>query len=229
MKIVNKEKQEEAVLTKEKKRRQKIYSIRKETKWKAFIRCIIKNLIKAFYHIVFRIQVTGETVPEKGAYIICANHINYCDAVAVVIMNKRRVYFIAKEDLFHHRFLNWIAHVFDVIPVKRGKQDIESMKRSLAVLKNGEILGLFPEGTRKGIQKNGKIKNGAAFMAVRTGVPVIPLGIQGTFKPFHKTTLNYGKPLDFSKYQSKTPDKEVLEEVSNTIMNHIIMLTNEKK
>ena len=93
MKIVDKEKQAEAVLTKEEKRRQKIYSIRKETKWKAFIRCIIKNLIKGFYHIVFRIQVTGETVPEKGAYIICANHINYCDAVAVVIMNKRRVYF----------------------------------------------------------------------------------------------------------------------------------------
>lgn len=216
-------------MTKEERKEKKIYSVRKETKWKAFLRCIIKNLINGFYHIVFRIKIVGEPVPKEGAYIICANHINYFDAVAVVTSNKRRVYFIAKEDLFHNGFLNWLAHIFDVIPVKRGKQDLESMKRSLAVLKRGDLLGLFPEGTRKGIAKNGKIKNGAAFMALRTGVPVIPLGIQGTFKPFKKTILNYGKPLDFSKYQSKTPDKEVLEEVSNEIMNNIIMLTNEGK
>ena len=63
-------------------------------------------------------------------------------------------------------------------------------------------------------------------MALRTGVPVIPVGIIGDMKPFHKVTLNYGKPLDFSEYKSSKPEKEVLEKVSQEIMDNIIMLTN---
>ena len=88
---------------------------------------------------------------------------------------------------------------------------------------------LFPEGTRNGMSKNGRAQNGAAFMALRTGVPVIPVGIIGDMKPFHKVTLNYGKPLDFSEYKSNKPEKEVLEKVSQEIMDNIIMLTNGNK
>ena len=87
---------------------------------------------------------------------------------------------------------------------------------------------LFPEGTRNGIQKNGKAQNGAAFMALRTGIPVIPVGIQGEMKPFHKVKLNYGKPLDFSQYKTNKPEKELLDKVSKEIMDNIIMLTNEE-
>ena len=87
---------------------------------------------------------------------------------------------------------------------------------------------LFPEGTRKGMEKNGKAQNGAAFMALRTGVPVIPVGIQGEMKPFHKVKLNYGKPLDFTKYQTNKPEKELLDKVSKEIMDNIIMLTKEE-
>ena len=102
------------------------------------------------------------------------------------------------------------------------------MKRSLQVLKNDELLALYPEGTRNGLKKNnGKVKNGAAFIAARTGVPVIPVGIKGSFKPFTKVIINYGEPLDFSRYQSKQPEKENLEKISKEIMDNIIRLTNE--
>ena len=83
---------------------------------------------------------------------------------------------------------------------------------------------LFPEGTRKGMAKNGRAQNGAAFMALRTGVPVIPVNISGKMKPFHKVTIYYGKPLDFSEYKTSKPEKEVLEKVSKEIMDNIIML-----
>lgn len=214
---------------KETKLEEKIYQVRPETKWKILERKILKGFLHTVYRLLFRIEIIGEPLPEKGAYILCANHINYWDAVGLVTSCKRKVYFMAKEDLFKSRFLNWVAHIFDVIPIKRGKQDMEGMKRALSVLKKGEILGLFPEGTRKGIAKGAKVKNGAAYMALRTGTKVIPVGIQGNFKPFTKVKINYGRPLDFSNIAGKNAEKEELEKVSKEIMDNIIKLTNKEK
>ena len=207
---------------KEIKLNDRIYSIRPETKWKIFVRKITKGFLGGLYRLAYRVKITG-SVPENGAYIICANHINYLDAAAVVLLNKRKVNFVAKEDLFIHRILNWLAHVFDIIPIKRNMQDMEAMKRCIRVLKSGEILGIFPEGTRKGLEKTGKAKNGAAYMAIKTGVPIIPCGIHGTFKPFSKVYINYGEPIDLSSY--KNQDKDKIDEATKIVMDNIIMLT----
>lgn len=207
---------------KEMKQLEKIYRIRPETKWKLFVRKCTKGFLSGLYHIFYRVKITG-TIPESGAYIICANHINYLDAAAVVLLNKRKVNFVAKEDLFRFRILNWLAHVFDIIPIKRDMQDMEAMKRCLKIVKNGELLGLFPEGTRKGLEKNGKAKNGAAYMAIKTGTPVIPVGIHGSFKLFSKVYINYGEPIDLTSY--KGAGKEKIDEATQLIMDNIVMLT----
>lgn len=204
---------------------EKIYSIRPETKWKKFVRKVVKGFLKGLYHIFYRIKITG-SIPETGAYIICANHINYLDAAAIVLLNKRKVHFVGKEDLFRFRILNWLAHLFDVIPIKRNMQDMEAMKRCIKVVKNGDLLGIFPEGTRKGLEKNGKAKNGAAYMAIKTGTPIIPVGIHGTFKPFTKVYINYGEPIDLSSY--KGADKEKQDEATKLVMDRIVMLTKEE-
>ena len=132
---------------------------------------------------------------------------------------------MAKKELFKNGFVKYLADVFDIFPVSRGTRDMAAMKKSLQILENGECLALFPEGTRNGLEKNGKAQNGAAFMCLRTGTPVIPVGISGEFKPFRKITIHYGKPLDFSEYYSKKPEKEVLDKVSQEIMDEIIRLT----
>ena len=189
---------------------------------------VIKAFMGGLYRIFYRVEIRGaENVAQEGPLIICANHINYLDAAAIVIFTKRKVRFIAKEDLYRIRILSWLGHIFDVIPVNRGTQDIESMKRCMKALKNGEVLGIFPEGTRKGIAKGGKAKTGAAYMALRTGTKVVPVGIAGSFKLFTKVVVNYGKPMDYTEYTSKSPEKDVLEKVANEIMNQIVMLTNE--
>ena len=200
----------------------KIYKIRKENGWKKFVRKIIKSILAFVYKISFRVKITG-TVPKDGAYILCCNHINYLDAAAVVLFNKRKVNFVAKEDLFMHRSLMWLGHLFDAIPIKRDMQDIEAMKRCLKVLKNGELLGIFPEGTRNGLEKNGKAKNGAAFMSIKSKAKVIPVGIHGSFKPFSKVYINYGDPIDLSNYT-----KEQLDEATAKIMNEIVALTKKE-
>ena len=204
------------------KKEKKIYSIRPETKWKKFVRGAVKGFLGTLYLITFRVKTIGK-VPDEGSYIICANHVNYLDAAAVVIFNKRRVYFVGKHDLFRFRILNWLAHLFDVIPIKRNTQDVEAMKRCLKVIKTGNLLGIFPEGTRKGLEKNGKAKNGAAYMAIKTGTPIIPVGISGKFRPFSKIYINYGEPIDLKEY--KSDDKKGIDEATKLIMDRIVMLT----
>lgn len=215
---------------KQKKKEEKIYKIRKETVWKKFIRSIIKFLIHMFYKIMFRIEKIGEeNIPKTEPVILCANHINTWDAVGLVTSCKRKIDFVAKEDLFNNSFLNWIAHVFDVIPIKRGMRDMEAMKRCIKVLKDKGALGIFPEGTRKGLEKGAKVQTGAAYMAIKAKVKIVPVGIQGTFKPFSKVKLYFGKPISFEKYNSKNPTKEELETATKEVMDNIIMLTNTGK
>lgn len=209
-----------AIIDKKKKEiklQAKIYKPRKDNAWKRFVRCIVRAVLVTAYRIAYHVKITGN-VPKEGAYILCCNHINYLDAAAIVLFNKRKVNFVAKEDLFTHDILMWLGHLFDAIPIKRDMQDIEAMKRCLKVLKNGELLGIFPEGTRKGMEKNMKAKNGAAYMAIKSGVKVIPIGIHGTFKPFSKVYLNYGEPIDLSDYKNQ---KDKLDEATELVMNQI--------
>ena len=190
------------------------------------VRKIVVFLVHTACSIVFRIKKVGEeNVPKEGAYVMCANHMSNWDAPILVSSTKRKMYVMAKAELFKNKFIKWLAKKVLVFPVKRGQRDIESLKFSLKVLKEGEILMLFPEGTRKGMEKNVKTQNGAAFMALRAGVPIIPVGIKGNMKPFTKVTINYGKPLEFKEYYSNKPEKEVLDRVSKEIMDNIIMLT----
>lgn len=211
----------------------KIYRERPENAWKRIERKIVKFVLRTSYKIAFNIKISGEEnkvkAGEQGSYIICPNHLNYLDAVAIVVFSKEKIRFIAKHDLGVIPILRWLEHLFDVIPIKRNTQDMEAMKRCLKALKNDEILAIFPEGTRRGIEKNGKAKNGAAYMAMKTGCPVVPVGISGDFKFRGKINIKYGKPIDMSKYKAKGADKakekELQEQATKEIMDAIIMLT----
>ncbi len=192
-----------------------------------FQRRIIWGALKLLYRVVYRAKIEGvENIPENGAFILCGNHADYIKVPAIVLFCPRKVNFIAKYELFKNPFLRHFGELFDVIPVKRGKQDVDAMKKSLKVLSKEEGLGLFPEGTTRGLEKGVKVKNGAAFMALRTGKVIVPVGIEVTKRPFPKIIIKYGKVLDYSQYQSKTPEKEVLDKVTEEMMNIIKNLSN---
>lgn len=215
----------------------KIYSERPENLRKRVVRKCVKVFLKTLYRIFYRIKITGEEnkqiAAQNGGYIICANHLNYLDAAAVILFSKEKVRFVAKHDLGRIGILRWLFRLFDIIPIKREAKDLEAMKRCLKALKNNEIIAIFPEGTRKGLEKNVKVKNGAAFMAIRSGKQVLPVGISGTFKLFSKININYGAPIDMEKYQikghDKSEEKDLQEAATKEIMDNIIMLTNEQK
>ena len=203
------------------------YKMTPNTPIKKITRAFVKGLLNGLYHIAFRVKVNGvENFPKDEGFIICANHMNYLDAAGIVLCNKKKIRFIAKADLYRFGILSWLAHLFDIIPVKRAKSDLNSIKLCLKALKNKEVIGIFPEGTRKGMAKNVKIKNGAVFLAEKAKVKIVPVGIHGTFKPFSKVTFNYGKPIDIMALKSDDPNW--LDNASKKVMDDIIMLTKKE-
>lgn len=187
-------------------------------------RGIVKGSIWIYCKIVYRFKVVGkENIPKNGAVIICGNHRTFLDPPLIEVTCGRYTRFLAKEELTKNKFLAFLGWVFESILVKRDSKDVAALKESLKVLKNGDCLALFPEGTRNGIAKGEKVKDGAAFFAVRSGAPVIPCGIKGGEKGNKKVTITYGKPLDFSKYKG-SKDKEVLDKITDEIMSNILEL-----
>ena len=188
--------------------------------FKACLKRFVEFVLLIYYILVHRIKVEGrENIPKDGAVIFCANHKSFLDPPLIKITAKRETYFLAKESLTKNPLLKLLGWIFEVILVKKDEKDINAIKASLKHLKNNDCIALFPEGTRNGLAKGEKVKDGAAFFALRTGAKVMPIGISGTMKPFSKLTITYGKPLDFSEY-----DKEALEEVTNVIMDNILKL-----
>lgn len=190
---------------------------------KKVIRVIVRTAIRIYFAIVYRVKVLGtENIPKnkKEPLIYCGNHRTYADPPLIVVTAKRHVRFLAKEELKKNPLFAFLGVVFGGIYVKRDSKDVSALKTTLKALKNGESIALFPEGTRHGLDKGQKAKDGAAFFAVRTGAKVIPVGIKGGEKPFKRMTIKYGKPMDFSNRS-----KDDLDEITEEIMSEIIKLT----
>ena len=191
------------------------------------IRVIVKGGILLYCKIIHRVKIEGkENIPKEGALIFCGNHRTFLDPPLIVVTAKREVHFLAKEELYKNPFLSFLGWAFEAIKVKRDAKDINAVKSSLKYLKKGECIALFPEGTRNGLEKGEKVKDGAAFFAIKSGAKIIPIGISGKIARFSKVTIRYGKPLDYSKYKNVEDEKKVLEEVTEDIMKNIIELTN---
>lgn len=195
---------------------------------KKIARVIVRSAIYAYCKIVYRAEVIGkENIPKDETLIFCGNHRNYLDPPLMVATVGRHVRFMAKEELRKNPFFAFLGVVFDGIYVKRDSKDVTALKTTLKALKNGESIALFPEGTRNGLEKGEKVKDGAAFFALRTNTKVVPVGISGGLKMFEKVTIKYGSPIDLSNYQeiykNKETEKQALEDASKLIMDSIII------
>lgn len=194
-------------------------------------RVIVSFLIRTYCKIVYRVKIIGkENIPQEGNLLFCGNHRTYLDPPLIIVTAGRYMRFLAKEELKKNPLFAFLGFLYDGIFVKRDEKDIGPLKTALKTLKEGKCVGLFPEGTRNGLEKNdGKVKNGAAYLALKTNSKVVPIGIVGPAKPFTKNAIIYGKPLDFSEYAtSKKVDKEVEDKVSEIIMDEIIKLSKTK-
>lgn len=189
------------------------------------MRKFLKGLFWLMSVIAYRIKVNGmENLPKEGAALVCPNHVHALDTVIVVVHANRKINVLAKEELFENGFLRFLAKVFGVYPVKQNSADLSAIKTSLKLLKNKELLLIFPEGTRNGMAKGAPVKNGPMTIAIKAGVPIVPVGINGSFKAFSKIRINIGKPMYFNEYKEKVNDKEVVTKLTEELMSEIVRL-----
>ena len=195
-----------------------------------FMKRVVSGVLKFTCKVIYGLKVYGiENVPQEGNIIFCGNHRTWIDAFFIYFTAPRDMRFMAKEELSHNKFMAYLGKIFNVIFVKRDSKDLTAIKASLKTLKSGDCLGIFPEGTRNGLEKNdGQIKNGAAYLALKTDSTIIPIGIMGGDKPFRKSYIFYGEPIKMSEFnfEGKIGEKEE-QEVSDKLKAEIIKLSTQ--
>lgn len=176
---------------------------------------------------IYRFNVVGkEDFPKQGGVLICSNHIHALDPPVIGILAPRPVHFMAKQELFEAPILKYLIPRLNAFPVKRGMSDREAMRKAISLLKEGRVVGLFPEGTRS---KDGQLKSGlagAGFFALRGEADVVPAAIIGPYKPFKRLKVVYGKPLDMTPFRER---KASADEVTAAIMQEIQKLLDQHR
>ena len=189
---------------------------------------IFKILCRIWYGIFLRTKVIGaENIPEEGAFILAANHMANWDPPFLGTFISREVCFMGKEELFKNPVMAAVCRGLHVFPVKRGAADKTAIKTAIKILKNGDCLGVFPEGTRSKTGKIGKAESGVSLIAAMTKVPIIPAAIVNTEKifssavKFPRLAVVYGKPIYFD---GNAKDKEKLSDFAQFVMQEIAKL-----
>lgn len=191
-----------------------------------FRKAIVRGAIYIYCKVVYRAKIIGtENIPKEGAVLFCANHKSFLDAPLIESTCKRPdTRFLAKKSLAKSKFLAHFGKLFNEILVEKDARDMKAVKEVLKAFKNNEAIAIFPEGTRKGLEKGESVKNGAAFFALNSDAIVIPIGVKGGEKPFKKAYVTYGKPIDFSEEKKNKKDKEVIDKATEKLMGEILRL-----
>lgn len=175
-----------------------------------------------FYGILFRSKIIGaENVPKKGGAILCANHISNYDPITVAVHTWRPVHFMAKKELFAKPAVKLLIEALKAFPVDRDKTDMNAFKTAIQLLKGGELVGIFAQGTRVKEGEDASAKAGVALLAVKSNVPVIPVAISGQYKKFQRMHITFGKPISLEEYAGRKVKSAELTEIADKIMAEV--------
>ncbi len=195
--------------------------------------------------LVFRPQVNGQdNVPSQGPAILASNHLSYADWLFMPLTLPRRVTFVAKAEYFTTPGLKgWVQKKFFTgagqVPIDRsGASAAEgALSSARRILNEGDLFGIYPEGTRSHDGKLYRGKTGVARLALECKVPVIPTAVVGTdvvappgqtFGKFTRPIVRFGKPLDFSRYEGMENDRYILRSITDEIMYEIMRLSGQE-
>ncbi len=183
-------------------------------------------VIKVIAMIVFapfmpRKVIGRDNIPAEGGFVLAMNHRSNLDVIAGGLSCPRQLHFMAKKELFKNRLLGWLFKKLNAFPLDRKGNDLKAIKTALSLLKSGEVLGIFPEGTRVRRGENVDAKAGVSMLALRARVPVVPGVIVGEYKLFHRVYVIFGKPVSLEKYYDEKLSNEQLQQISEEILKEI--------
>ncbi|MCH9816507.1 MAG: 1-acyl-sn-glycerol-3-phosphate acyltransferase [Actinomycetia bacterium] len=201
-------------------------------------------LLGPWLRLLFRPWTEGEeNIPEQGAALLISNHLSFSDSIFMPLMVDRRVTFLAKSDYFTGTGIKGaLSRLFfggtGQVPIDRtgGAASEAALNTGLRILKDGELLALYPEGTRSHDGSLFRGRTGAARMALHAEVPVIPVAMVGTFEAqptgqirpdLRRIGVRFGKPLDFSRFYGMSEDRFVLRSVTDEMMYELMQLSNQ--
>jgi 1-acyl-sn-glycerol-3-phosphate acyltransferase len=181
-------------------------------------------------------EVGGEPVPMKGPLIVVANHLSYLDPLVLAYAIPRFLYYMAKAELWAFPLFGALISLLGAFPVRRGMADLQAMGKAVTVLKHGKVLALFPEGTRSKTHTLHRGKPGAVLLHLKTGVPILPVGIVGTHLQFihgfiparlRVVKAKVGRPFRL-RAPSLNPERQELDALTDTMMLKIAELIPEE-
>jgi 1-acyl-sn-glycerol-3-phosphate acyltransferase len=184
---------------------------------------VLKAGARLTLKVLRRWEILGaENLPAAGGVVLVANHVSYWDPVTIICAFRRQVFFMAKSELFKIPLVGYAVRTSGAIPVRRDATDRNAVRTALRLLQAGEVVGVFPEGTRSKSGEMLKPHLGAAMIALKAGTPVVPVAVSGTRGGFSKITVHVGSPINFGPVTKAT--KADLENISDRIMNEISLL-----
>ncbi len=183
---------------------------------------VCRPIMKVFYRYKF---IDNNSIPHEGAYIIASNHMSFSDPVLLGLGQRRRLFFMAKQELFKNKFFAGLIRALGAFPVERGAGDGKAIKTGEDLIKEGNVMTIFIEGGRTKTGEFMRPRSGCALVAQQMQVPVIPACITITGNPKHrfaKRVIHFGDPLT-PQQLGLTPDgdRRQLKNATNMIMDEI--------
>lgn len=191
---------------------------------------VARSAVYGFFKIFFRVEVDGkENIPTDEAFIVCSNHTSNLDPPLLGACVPFKLAFMAKEELFKNKVFGALIRSLGAFPVRRGTGDIGALRSAVKLLKSGNRIVVFPEGGRSDGKHLRRGKPGAALIASKAGVGILPVGIEGRYKPFGKIKVHIGKMIRLDEYTERKLESEDLKAVTDEmIMPAISMLSGVK-
>ncbi|HEX7166746.1 MAG TPA: lysophospholipid acyltransferase family protein [Acidimicrobiales bacterium] len=202
---------------------------------------VVKAVLTPLLRLLYSVRVDGaEHVPAHGGAILAGNHLAVCDSFFLPLVLRRRITFVAKAEYFDDPKTAWFFRAVGQIPVKRGggPASQRALESAAEVLQQGELFGIYPEGTRSPDGRLYKGHTGVARLALQQRVPVVAVACVGTRetqpigqpmpRAFMPITIRFSRPLDFSRYYDRADDPLVLRQVTDEIMFELRELSGQE-
>jgi 1-acyl-sn-glycerol-3-phosphate acyltransferase len=182
-----------------------------------------------------RKQVVGlKNIPKQGPVILASNHVNLLDPPLLAVLVPRRIVYMGKIELFRAPIIGPLYRLAGFIPVRRFEGDLAALRKAEETLRQNQLLGMFPEGTRSRKPGLGKGQPGTAVIALRTGAPIVPVGVTGTegvsvprsFFRITRVGVVFGRPFELPK--GRRLNAELVEQCTDRIMKEIATLLPEE-